>query len=185
MYYKKTDKGQAEIESAARQLPQRLRMVLVLVDGKRSEADLQQMLAAATPQVLQSLLDDGYIAPAPATAPTPVPARRTAVARPPTAAPPAAPIDSSFKSSGMPSRFDIASRPEHEEATDKQRDQIERSLRRALGPTADSMIVTVRQARTVRELVDVLKTAQRVIANARGKDIADEFASRYGSLDDQ
>ena len=66
----------------------------------------------------------------------------------------------------MPSRFDIASRPEHEEATDKQRDQIERSLRRALGPTADSMIVTVRQARTVRELVDVLKTAQRVIANA-------------------
>jgi hypothetical protein len=182
MYYKKTDKGQAEIESAARQLPQRLRTVLVLVDGKRSEADLQQMLAAATPQVLQSLLDDGYIAQAPA--PAPVAARRAAPARVPAATPPAEPTDSSFKSSGMPSRFDIASRPEHEEATDKQRDQIERSLRRALGPTADSMIVTVRQARTVRELVDVLKTAQRVIANARGKDIADEFASRYGSLDD-
>jgi hypothetical protein len=182
MYYKKTDKGQAEIESAARQLPQRLRMVLVLVDGKRSEADLQQMLAAATPQALQSLLDDGYIAPTPA--PGHVPARRAAQARVPAATPPAAPTDSSFRSSGMPSRFDIASRPEHEEATDKQRDQIERSLRRALGPTADSMIVTVRHARTVRELVEVLKTAQRVIANARGKDIADEFASRYGSLDD-
>jgi hypothetical protein len=183
MYYKKTDKGHAEIESAARQLPQRVRMVLVLVDGKRSDADLQQMLAAATPQALQSLLDDGYIAPTPA--PAPVPASRAAPARPPTATTPAEPTDSSFRSSGMPSRFDIASRPEHEEATDKQRDQIERSLRRALGPTADSMIVTVRQARTVRELVDVLKTAQRVIANARGKDIADEFASRYGSLDDQ
>ena len=182
MYYKKTDKGQAEIDSTARQLPQRLRMVLVLVDGKRSEADLQQMLATATPQVLQSLLDDGYIAPTPA--PATGPAKRAKIAPPPMATPAAAPADASFKSSGMPSRFDIASRPEHEEATDKQRDQIERSLRRALGPTADSMIVTVRQARTVRELVDVLKTAQRVISNARGKDIADEFASRYGSLDD-
>jgi hypothetical protein len=183
MYYRKTDKGQAEIESTARQLPQRLRMVLVLIDGKRSDADLQQMLVAATPQALQSLLDDGFIVPTPA--PASVPARRAAQARvPATASPPAEPTDSSFRSSAMPSRFDIASRPEHEEATDKQRDQIERSLRRALGPTADSMIVTVRQARTVRELVDVLKTAQRVIANARGKDIADEFASRYGSLDD-
>jgi hypothetical protein len=182
MHYKKTDKGHAEIESAARQLPQRLRMVLVLVDGKRSEADLQQMLAAATPQALQSLLDDGYIVQAPA--PVAGPARRAAIAPKPIATPPTPPTDSLFNGSGMPSRFDIASRPEHEEATDKQRDQIERSLRRALGPTADSMIVTVRQARTVRELVDVLKTAQRVIANARGKDIADEFASRYGSLDD-
>ena len=182
MYYKKTDKGQAEIEGTARQLPQRLRMVLVLVDGKRSAAELQQMLAAATPQALQSLFDDGYIAPAP----TPVATRRSAVGRKPIAAAPApaAATDASFKSSGMPSRFDIASRPEHEEATDKQREQIERSLRRALGPTADSMIETVRQARTVRELVEVLKTAQRVISNARGKDIADEFASRYGSLDD-
>lgn len=176
MYFKKTEKGQAEIESAARQLPQRLRMVLVLVDGKRSAADLQQMLAAATPEALRSLLDEGYIAA------TPAPSRRSSSRSTP-AAPSSQAPESVFKASVMPSRFDVASRPGTEAATDEQRAQIERSLRRALGPTADSLIETVRQARTVGDLIEVLKTAQRAISNARGKDIAEEFASRYGSLD--
>ena len=179
MYFKKTEKGQAEIESAARQLPQRLRMVLVLVDGKRSATDLQQMLAAATPEALRSLLDEGYIAA------TPAPPRRSS--SPSTPATPSTPSthapQSVFQASVMPSRFDVASRPGTEAATDEQRAQIERSLRRALGPAADSLIETVRQARTVGDLIEVLKTAQRAISNARGKDIAEEFASRYGSLD--
>lgn len=182
MYFKKTEKGQAEIESAARQLPQRLRMVLVLVDGKRSATDLQQMLAAATPEALRSLLDEGYIAATPAP-----PRRSSSPSTPSTASTPStsstqAP-ESVFKASVMPSRFDVASRPGTEAATDEQRAQIERSLRRALGPAADSLIETVRKARTVGDLIEVLKTAQRAISNARGKDIAEEFASRYGSLD--
>ena len=174
MYFRKTEKGQAEIEGGARQLPQRMRMVLLLVDGKRSAVELRQMMAGATPEALRSLLDDGYIAPTPA----PPPRRRSSPTAPGDAA-----ADSLFKSSHMPSRFDVASRPVEEAATDGQRAQIERSLRRALGPTADSLIQTVRQARTVHDLIEALKTAQRAIANARGKDIADEFASRYGSLD--
>jgi hypothetical protein len=40
----------------------------------------------------------------------------------------------------------------------------------------------VRRARTVHDLFEALKTAQRAIENARGKSIADEFASRYASL---
>ena len=176
MYFKKTEKGQAEIESAARQLPQRLRMVLVLVDGKRSAADLQQLLAAATPEALRSLLDEGYIAA------TPAPPRRSSSPATPSTPSTQAP-QSVFRASVMPSRFDVASRPGTEAATDEQRAQIERSLRRALGPTADSLIETVRKARTVGDLIEVLKTAQRAISNARGKDIAEEFASRYGSLD--
>ena len=176
MYFKKTEKGQAEIESAARQLPQRLRTVLVLVDGKRSAADLQQLLAAATPEALRSLLDEGYIAA------TPAPPRRSSSPATPSTPSTQAP-QSVFRASVMPSRFDVASRPGTEAATDEQRAQIERSLRRALGLTADSLIETVRQARTVGDLIEVLKTAQRAISNARGKDIAEEFASRYGSLD--
>ena len=179
MYFRKTEKGQAEIEGGARQLPQRLRMVLLLVDGKRSAVELREMMASATPEALRSLLDDGYIAPTPA----PPPKRRAASAPHP-ASPGKAASDSLFKSSHMPSRFDVASRPADEAATEDQRAQIERSLRRALGPTADSLIETVRQARTVHDLLGVLKTAQRAIANARGKEIAEEFASRYGSLDD-
>ena len=177
MYFKKTDKGHAEIEGGARQLPQRLRMVLLLVDGKRSAVELRQMMAGATPEALNSLLDEGYIAPAP----PPAPRRHTSTSSRMAPSPEVA-ADSLFKSSHMPSRFDVASRPEDEAATDSQRAQIERSLQRALGPTADSLIESVRQAHTVRDLIEVLKTAQRAIANARGKSIADEFASRYGSL---
>lgn len=181
MYFKKTAKGQAEIEGGVRELPQRLRMVLLLVDGKRSAVELRQMMANATPEALRSLLDEGYIAPSPP--PAPAPKRRSSTASRTASAPQGA-ADSVFKASQMPSRFDVASRPEHEAATDSQRAQIERSLRRALGPTADSLIETVRKAGTVHDLVEVLKTAQRAITNARGKDVGDEFASRYGSLDD-
>ncbi|MDP1691644.1 MAG: hypothetical protein Q8L49_06790 [Burkholderiaceae bacterium] len=177
MYFKKTDKGQAEIDGSQRQIPQRLRMVLLLVDGRRSAAELQQMLANATPEALRWLLDEGYIAS------TPAPKRRSSSAAHPAAAPAAA-VDSVFKASHMPSRFDVASRPQDEAATDQQRAQIERSLRRALGPTAGSLIETVRQASTVRDLIEVLKTAQLAITNARGKEIGEEFASRYGALGD-
>lgn len=177
MYFKKTAKGQAEIDGSQRQIPQRLRMVLLLVDGRRSAAELQQMLANATPEALRGLLDEGYIAP------TSAPRRRASSAAHPAGAPAAA-VDSVFKASRMPSRFDVASRPQDEAATDQQRAQIERSLRRALGPTAGSLIETVRQASTVRDLIEVLKTAQLAITNARGKEIGEEFASRYGALGD-
>ena len=76
MYFKKTAKGQAEIEGGVRELPQRLRMVLLLVDGKRSAVELRQMMANATPEALRSLLDEGYIAPTPA----PAPKRRSSTA---------------------------------------------------------------------------------------------------------
>ena len=155
-------------------------MVLLLVDGKRSAVELRQMMANATPEALRSLLDEGYIAPTSRTCPQ-------------------APFVDRFANGvslagrrpircSRPRRCPAASTshrgPNTKRRRTSQRAQIERSLRRALGPTADSLIETVRKARTVRDLVEVLKTAQRAITNARGKDIGDEFASRYGSLDD-
>jgi hypothetical protein len=179
MYFKKTAKGHAEIEGAARQLPQQLRMLLLLVDGKRSAVELMSMLDGATPEALRALLDTGHIVA------TQAPARRGSSASrrgPVTVAPAAA--DSVFKSSAIPSRFDIAVRPMDAEPTDKERAQIERSLRRVLGPAAESLIERVQRARTVHDLVEVLNVARKAISNARGADIADEFASRYGGLDE-
>jgi hypothetical protein len=84
--------------------------------------------------------------------------------------------------SRLPSRFDAAACAEDASATDTQREQIARSLTLILGPAADGLVHAVHRASTVRDLLDVISTAQRAITNARGRDIADDFASRYGSI---
>lgn len=216
MIYIRTSKGQAEIESASRKLSQRLRMILLLADGRRTADALQTMLATATPGTMSELQALGYlceIAPAASTttvAPPAQPPRRGtiaaigmpssafgATAQRPTAPvtaksaankPALPPIDSlleesRFKASQMPSRFEVASRLDDETATATQRDQIARSLLRALGPTATPWVQRVKSAATVRDLKQVLRNAHQAIAQARGNDMAEEFASRYGNLE--
>jgi hypothetical protein len=168
-FFRKSTKGQLEIEGGERHLPQALRSVLVLVDGKRSAADLQRLLAAATPEALRTLLDGGYIVP------TPVPREQRGGST--------TEGDSEFRHSVAPSRFEWLPRKPDDPVGDEERAQLARSLARALGPAATSLVDATRAARTAREFAAVVKQAHRAIANARGKDMADEFASRYGGLD--
>lgn len=84
-----------------------------------------------------------------------------------------------------PSRFDAAACDADAPATERQREQIERSLVSALGPAADGLVHALREARTVRDLLDVLTTAQSAIALARGRDAASEFASHYRGVIDE
>jgi hypothetical protein len=84
-----------------------------------------------------------------------------------------------------PSRFDAATCAADAPATERQREQIERSLVSTLGPAADGLVLALRDARTVRDLLDVITTAQSAIAMARGRDTAAEFASRYRGLADE
>ncbi len=198
LVFRKTQKGHAEFDSSARALPPKLRTVLVLVDGKRSVRDLRTMLPLATPQALADLRTLGLIEVVQPASPRPLKdagssghdsrmesrqdSRLDSRHQDSRHAEPSR-SDSRFASSQAPSRFDVAGSPEDEAATDHQREQIERSLKRALGPAADGLTHSIREARTVRDLLDVLSTAQRAIANARGQDMADEFASRYGNID--
>ncbi len=195
LVFRKTAKGHAEFDSSARALPHKLRTVLVLVDGKRSVQALRAMLPLATPQALADLRTLGLIEVVPPASARPskdqdarMDSRHQDSIHPDSRhqdsrhAEPAR-ADSRFASSQAPSRFDVVGSPEDEAATDHQREQIERSLKRALGPAADGLTHSIREARTVRDLLDVLSTAQRAIANARGQDMADEFASRYGNID--
>jgi hypothetical protein len=200
MIFRKTTKGQAEIDAASRTLPQKLRMVLVLVDGKRNMHELQAMLASATPQALLDLRTLGMIEVAPQPA-APAKTKAHGEAAPSRFEPSRLPsrfqssrlpsrfensqgASSRFDHSRTPSRFDVAACAEDAPVTDEQREQIARSLSRALGPAADGLVHSIHQARTVRDLMDVVSTAQRAISNARGKDMADEFASRYGHIDE-
>lgn len=79
--YRKTAKGQAEIDTRAYRLSPRVRQTLILVDGRRSAAELESMVQQAA-ESLQALRDGGFIeatpernaAPRPAPAPAPAPA---------------------------------------------------------------------------------------------------------------
>jgi hypothetical protein len=88
-------------------------------------------------------------------------------------------------SAPLPSRFDALACAQDAAVSDEQREPVERALVRALGPAADGLLRGVRDARNVRELFDVISTAQRAIANACGREEADAFASRYGGSTDE
>jgi hypothetical protein len=94
--------------------------------------------------------------------------------------------DASHDAHGAPpSRFDAAACAADAPATERQREQIEHSLVSTLGAAADGLVHALRDARTVRDLLDVITTAQSAIAMARGRDAAAEFASRYRGLADE
>ena len=61
--YRKSAKGQREIETRADRLAPRLRTALILVDGRRSDADLRALIQPDADAALATLLDGGYIEP--------------------------------------------------------------------------------------------------------------------------
>lgn len=194
MVHRKTAKGQAEIETAGRALPQRLRMVLLLVDGKRDDAEIRRMLPTATPELLRELQALGHIEPMPqpqAPKPGTIAAIGTVLPTSRVAGDASQPgsrfaATSRFGVSVQPrvSRFAPSRLPPPTEIllTDAQREQIVRSIERALGPSAQALIARVAKVRTAHELQALLTQAQGAIAQQRGQDMADEFASRYGNL---
>jgi hypothetical protein len=61
--YDKTDKGREEIATRKWHLPSRMRSLLVLINGKKTDADIVQKIGGLglNSQSLQELLDDGFI----------------------------------------------------------------------------------------------------------------------------
>jgi ribosomal protein S7 len=59
--YRKTAKGVAEIETRAHRLTPRMRSALILVDGKRSDAELAAMIQQQATETLHALAGQGFI----------------------------------------------------------------------------------------------------------------------------
>lgn len=74
----KTPKGHEEIERRTHGLTPRLRQMLIMMDGRRDMTALQSVFPAElVPELMQQLLDDGFVielaaAPALVQAPSPV-----------------------------------------------------------------------------------------------------------------
>lgn len=156
--YRKTPKGQTEVETRANRLPPRVRAALILVDGQRDEDDLSKLVAGDAAQLLRELAGQGYIE-ALDTAPPAARAQPAAATPPPVAA--AAPI----------------SLPPSALATLK-RDAV-RTLTEQVGPMAEGLAVKIERATGAAELQGLLEIGRQVLGNTRGRAAAEQFARRF------
>lgn len=154
LIYRKTAKGLSEIETRANRLPPRLRSALIVVDGKRTLADLRPLILQPD-ETLAALAEQGFIeavreaAPPPPLAPAPAPAAAAA---------------------GHANEFEQTRRA------------AVRTLNDLLGPAAESMAIKMEKARNLGELTPLLAQAAQAVASMRGRGAAEAFAKRFGLL---
>lgn len=161
--YTKTADGQHEIETRARRLTPRARSALILVDGKRTAADLAKLVQQAD-ETLQALLEQGLIEVV-AAAPSKSPAREegpTSVSGP-----------SSLPGSSLPSAN--MAKVEFEAF---RRDAV-RAITDLLGPEAETLTLKIERATDELQLRAALERAVAYIANARGGGAAAQFTAKF------
>ncbi len=150
--YRKTAKGQAEIETRAHRLPPRLRGALIMVDGHRSVDDLAKLVPGDADAALQQLLVDGFIdvfavladrPPAPAPAAEPSPAARSGPS-----------IDST------------------------KRDAV-RYINEKLGPAGEGIAIKIERAKSMAELQPLLVQASQVLHSFGGVSASQAFIARF------
>jgi hypothetical protein len=157
--YRKTAKGQAEIETRGHRLPPRLRGALILVDGHRTEADLAKLIPVEPATTLSTLLAEGFIdvfailadRPALPTVDVPLPDSGPVALSPAAAAPPIEMI---------------------------KRDTV-RFLNDKLGPTAESLAMRIERSKTMTELMPLLAQATQTLRSFGGADVSEEFVARF------
>lgn len=151
--YRKTDKGQSEIETRAHRLVPRLRTALILVDGKRSGDDLAGLIANEPAQTLQTLLEQGFIE-----AFEVAPARSASAPKPPPAeAPPAVDL----------------------KALERRKREAVRFLNEQIGPMAEAVSIRIEKTSDWAQLLPALQLAQHILGNERGAGVAGEFTRLF------
>jgi hypothetical protein len=153
--YRKTAKGQAEIETRAHRLPPRLRGALILVDGQRSEVDLAKLVPGDAQAALQQLAADGFIDVFAVLADRPAAPWPTPPVAPP---PPTAPIEQI------------------------KRDAV-RALTQQLGPMAETVALKIERSKTLAELRPLLTLGAQMLRDHKGVQAADAFALHFLSVD--
>ncbi len=165
--FRKTDKGQAEIETRAFRLSPRLRTPLIMVDGRRSEDELRRLLPSKPEETLQALLDQGFIevvaAPAGDRASSTSTSSGKGAAVPALLAEPVA----NLGALPLPMRFE-----------DFRREAV-RMLIDKVGPAAESIALKMEKARNLQELHPLLSVARDILSTSNGSAVAAEFAARF------
>lgn len=178
--YRKTAKGLAEIDTRVYRLAPRLRSVLIMVDGKRSDEELAQMVPQAAGAVA-ALVAEGFVeafvrlgdaapgAPAAAAAAAPAaPAAPRAVPAPPAAAAP------------VPAAERTIIRPPQPSFEAMRRDLL-RAFDERLGPAGEGMAVRLHGARSETEFRALLPAAVQLVATLQGREAAEAFMARINA----
>ncbi len=147
----KTVKGQEEIDTRAYRLPPRLRSLLIMVDGKRSDEALHAMLPQAA-EGLATLLDQGFVQVLASVAAAPPPS-----SPPPAPAVPAAPVMS----------LEAIKRAASHDITE------------ALGMEGDLISIRIERAKSLAELQPLLVSACNAMSNAGRRPQAAAFKAKF------
>ncbi|MES2958660.1 MAG: hypothetical protein V4792_10750 [Pseudomonadota bacterium] len=161
--YRKTAKGIAEIETRAHRLVPRLRSALILVDGRKTDEELTQMILADPAGTLASLLADGFIEVLATLADRP-PERKAASGT--TGPAPSRDVASAGSAVGGASIETL------------RRDAV-RYLTDQLGPAAETVALKIERAKSMPELQPMLAQAAQVLRSMRGAAAAEAFAARF------
>ena len=150
--YRKTEKGQTEIETRLFRLLPRLRTALILVDGHRNDGELAKLLPGDPVATLQSLLADGFIEVLTIVEQRAVPRTADAAGRT------GSPLASGFE---------------------QRRREALRVLNDQLGPAAESLAIRMEKCQDWSHMLPVLQMAQQVLLTARGATVATDFGKRF------
>lgn len=149
--YRKTDKGQVEIETRALRLAPRLRTALILIDGRRTDNELRPLLPNDAGQTFLALLQNGFIEVVRVV-------EERAEPRPP--APPG--------SSDLRVRlFEL-----------RRRDAV-RALIDQVGPLGEAVALRLEKCADWTEFKPTLELARQVLEYARGPTVAQEYTRRF------
>jgi len=162
--YRKTAKGQAEIDTRAHRLLPRLRQALILVDGRKPDSELEKLILADPKATLESLERDGFIEIVSTQASAPAESR----SEPAAAAPAPAPA--------------VAARKAVVSVDSIRRDAV-RILNEQLGPAAEGISIKLEKVKAMPELRPLLVTAAQLLLSVRGAAAAQAFADRFLSDD--
>ena len=201
--FRKTAKGLAEIETRAHRLVPRMRSALILVDGKRSDAEIGGMILQQVTETLHALAGQGFIevlavdgtgsgsggagggSGAVASAPLPPSATATSWAASvprPAAAAVASPFTPSPSPSPAPTPTPTPAPAPAGPDFQSSRRAAARAVTDLLGPAAESVAMRIERARNPDELRAALTAAVQTVGNTRGRQAAETFAARFADL---
>jgi hypothetical protein len=153
--YRKTERGQVEIDTRVNRLAPRLRTALILVDGVRSDADLHKLIFAQPDETLQALLEQGYVE---------VVASSTA---------------RQAAASAAPITVDVVVPLVSQRGFENRRRLAVRHLIDNMGPAGETIAMRIEKSQSWEELRPLLEAAQGSLQRMRGPGAAADFATLF------
>jgi len=180
--YRKTARGLAEIETRVYKLPPRLRSVLIMIDGRRTDTEVVQLMPQAA-EALATLVQEDFIAEFARAGSTP-----GAVAAPPVApSAPATVVSAAAPAAARAAPAATTAAPERtvirgpQPTFDAMRRDLLGAFSERVGAAGEAMVVRLARARNATEFRALLPAAVQLVATLHGREAAEAFTARINA----